>query len=410
MATEQTAVSSTLQDLRAKYKTQGEYRADSHASFDKRNTMAPTRASQSPADVRFRDNLGGVQKEIAAIQLDMIDFVDEHGKLNAKFLDAISKGGKFTLGEYFRMKFYGMTGNKTKVKAIKVDAMGRKSDSMITLVDLIGDVANEILQSAKQGKSRAEQLQTEVVSHMKYLHSEFVKNLSSGNYTGVDEATAQREVDKFKKELSDLDDVIGSYEGKIRTAKTANDLDQVRALAKELDEVYQMQHGVLDGRLAADGVVSEIRRQLLDAAEGAQSAKGAIAASKVNYEAATKLVDIFNEQEIKYRHACDHMLKVFKQQAQVYTATKMASDMKDALLKMSELSNRLMQSNAKMVMQVAEDTFELLQASIYDPDQTRAIREKLEAHTADLNARKKEWAEAQLTGTEGPQEPGYAKP
>jgi hypothetical protein len=176
-----------------------------------------------------------------------------------------------------------------------------------------------------------------------------------------------------------------------------------------MSEVLDMKYGVLDGKLAADGVVSEIRRKILDSSEGVQSAKGATAASRVNYHAINALIDAYNELEIKYRHALSDMVPVFKIQAGIAVSGKQALEMKEALLRSAAISNRLMNFNSKLVTHLATEVFELTKTPLYDPVKARAVEDRISSYMTQLNQAKIEWAENQQRISEIPNAPHYAK-
>jgi len=190
--------------------------------------------------------------------------------------------------------------------------------------------------------------------------------------------------------------------------RASGNIQEVVRLTDEMSQVLDMKHQILDGQLSAERLTSEIRRQILDSSEAVQSSKGAIAASKVNYRAINALVDSLSELEIKYRHAKEDMVPVFKIQGKIAAGGLAALEMRDTLLKVSAISERLMEANARMVMHLAAESFELLQTPLYDPVKAQATEERLRLYMTDLNQKKMEWADnMQQLGTSPTATPHY---
>ncbi len=155
-------------------------------------------------------------------------------------------------------------------------------------------------------------------------------------------------------------------------------------------------------------MVSNIRREILDSAEGVQSSKGAAAASKANYVAINALIDSMSELEIKYKHAMEDMVPVFKIQGKIASASIAASDIKNTLIEVAAKSQQLMEANANLTMHLAAEVFDLLKTPIYDIDKAEAVTQQVQGFMKDLNNQKMEWAENQQRLSAIPEQPHYA--
>ncbi len=409
------ATSTRLAGLIEKYKTeQPAERAGAHQAFDAKTSYeddkkALQRISKAP-QAGSKISTGDIHAEMAGIQLDLADLADQYGKLNVSFQHLIGAKKIYNIGDVSKIAFYSVLGRKGKVKEVKVNAAKRRGDSIEFLVDKMTEVLNEQYQKAVQGRDRAKTLQVENVAHMKNLDKKLIESIRGNYSTSADLAAAEQEVKKLEAELGEIDGLLESYENDIQKAKTAGSVDLVSKLVGEMSQALDIKYGVLDGRLAADGVVSEVRRSMLNHAEGVQSAKGAVAASKTNYQAINALIDAMNDLEIKYRHACEDMIPVFKIQGRIAAGGMQALEMRDTLVRVANASQRLMEANERLVTHLARETFELLQTPIYDVEKAKVVEARIKASMDELNQLKKDWAENQQRLTEQPSAPHYAQP
>ncbi|MDO8556710.1 MAG: hypothetical protein Q7R96_06080 [Nanoarchaeota archaeon] len=338
---------------------------------------------------------GNYLATLGGIKLELAQLADDYGKFNTSFMDALRGKDKYTIGERLRLGWHKYaTGNRQKVLTIKTSALQRRGDALEYLVTQMGKVLNDQHQKAIEGRDKAKTLQIEVVGHMKTLDRKLIDSLKGGNYKGADLTDAQAEAGKLEQDLLEVNEMLEGYQMKIRQAQDAGKLEDVRKLTEEAGQILDIKYNILDGRIAADGIVSEIRRSILDSAEAVQSSKGALAASSVNYQATNALIDSFNELEIKYRHAISDFLPVFLIQGKIADLGESGLTMRQALLKSAELSQRLMDVNAKLVVDVAEKSFQLLQTPLYDPAKAKVIEDEITARMHELNKIKIEWAQA----------------
>ena len=349
------------------------------------------RLSAGPAADR-KTTIGTIQADMAGIQLDLTELADRYGKLSVSFKNLVGKNSLYNLGDAFKIGYYKSTFRDKKANEVRREAIGRKGDAVERLVNKMAEVLQEQHQKALDGKERADSLLSQNVERQKTLDRDLIDSLKKGRYTFADQFSADKEVEKLEVELKDIEDVLSNYERDVNKARAGGDLEAVANLTGEMSEVLDMKHGVLDGRLSADGVVSNIRRQMLDSAESVQSAKGAISASKVNYQALGALADAMNELSVKYKYALRDMIPVFKEQGAIASLGTQALDMKQALLDSAEISNRLMDANSRLVTHLAAETFELLRTPLYDPERAKVVEEQIRGYMKQLNALKVEWA------------------
>jgi hypothetical protein len=410
-----TASQSALERLRAQYPTS---RSTADQAFDSRattisdsqhnsNRRTLERISRAP---QLEGKSSDIPIEMAKIELELADLAEDYGQLNVNFKNLVGKEKIYTLGDVFSLGYHSLPiiGSKQKKREVKIQAIKRRGDALEVLVSRMTDVLNEQHQKTIDGKSHAQEMQVSNIAFMKQLDSALIERLKSSYVGTSDYAEGQKEVGKLEAELNDINGVLTEYEGKVQAAKGSGDVETVKKLTGEMSEVLEMKYQILDGKLTADGTVSEIRRKMLDSAEGIQSAKGAISASKVNYQAISALIDSYSELEIKYRYALSDMIPVFKTQAQIATAGKSALQMKEAILRTAEISNRLMEFNSRLVTHLATEVFDLLKTPLYDPVKAREVEEKIKNYMTELNSAKVEWAESQQTIKDMPDSPHYS--
>ncbi len=409
--TEQTQVKNGLEGLTQKYGYNADTKTVTNRSFDGAAELSSSkknlrRISNSP---QTSTSTGDVHVQMASIQLDLAELADEYGKINVNFSSLVGSKKLYGLLEGMRIKGNEFVGRKKAAKELKLKAIQRRGDAIEYLVNQMSEVLDQQYEKVVQGGAKCRGVQLENISHLKTLDRKLVDSLKNGVYKGVDMSQAEKEVSRLETELNDIQKVLEDYEGKINTAKRTGDIDAVSKLADEMSQVLDIKHGVLDGRLGAEGIVSEIRRKILGSAEAVQSSKGAIAASKVNYQALELLIGSYHDLEIKYKNAKEDMIPVFKIQGKIAAMGTEVANLKTLLLRVADISNKLMKANSDLVTKVSSETFNLLQTPIYDPVQMREAEEKLSAYRAELNRNKIEWAESVQSIKETPDQPHYAQ-
>jgi hypothetical protein len=406
----ETKTSSALESLLRKYGG----REAVHATFDRLSSVAGTesksRISSAPKIAIEPLSTGDVSAQVAAIELDLAALAEEYGQLNVNFSNIVShKGIKLNANDLAKIALYYVTGRTESRRKVKIEAARRNGNAIEILTDKMGNVLNTQHQKGIEGRDYAKAVQIENITHMKKLDRSLIDRLRRGYVSGADLSQAQEEVKKIEKELSDIDEILTNYENDVQKAKATGDLATVTKLTDEMGQVLDIKEGVRDGALAAGGVVSDIRRKMLESAEGVQSAKGAYAASKVNDVAINLWIDAMTELEFKYRHALEDMIPVFKIQGKIAAGGKAALEMKQALVRTAEISNRLMHINSSLVQKLTSEVFELVKTPLYDAAKAKELEVRLKGYMDQLNANKKEWAETQQRVSEIPTAPHYAQ-
>ncbi len=382
---EQTAHSG-LDKLRAKYGGQN-VQPISEIYDQKSAVRLQDRLGATPG---AKTQVGNYQAELGTIKIELAQLAQRYGKLNIQFKELLTGKTKMRFLDLVKYPF----ANADKNLNIHIEPLGRRVDALESLVDRMGEVLEDQHQRAIKGRDKAKTLQQTVIAHIKYLDKKLIESLKGGNYTTTDLTEAQQEARKIEQELAEVNEVLDDYQIKIKTAQETGKIEDVRKLSEEVGQVLDMKYNILDGRLSTDGIVSDIRRSILDSAEAAASAKAAAAASQVNYQATNALVDAFNELEIKYRHAKTDFLPVFKHQAMITDAGEAALKMRDALAETARISERLMAANVQMIEDVASKTFDLLKMPLYDPERAKTLETEIREYMENLNAQKMAWAEA----------------
>ncbi len=407
----ETPQTTTLQTLIEKYgKPDVSPRESAQRAFEVTSHYAQTqRVSKSPTSTSELKT-GDIHAEMAGIQMDLAELAERYGKLNVGFSSLVGKNRVLGVSDLPSIMLNTLLMRRGRVRQIKIDAARRKGENIEYLVNMMSEVLNDQYQTALKGRGNAQRLQVENVSHMRKLDEALIQRLSSGYVGTADYALAQSEVGKLEAELKEIDATLGDYEVQVQNAKTSGGVELVKRLTGEMTQVLDIKYGVLDGKLASEGVVSEIRRKMLESAEGVVSAKNAAAASRVSYKAIGALIDSMSELEIKYRHALEDMVPVFKIQGKIASYSMQAKDMKDALIGTAKISQRLMEANVRIVSGLATEAFELLQTDLYDPQKAMESEARIDGYMDELNQRKVEWAEMKNRVSEIPNQPHYASP
>jgi hypothetical protein len=385
---------SSLERLREKYSIPrgGDAAAKVFAKFDEKE--ARPRRGMAPG-AEEDDGVGEIHREMAAIRLALARLAKQYGQLNVTFGNLLGPDKVFSMWDGMRIKLNEILGRDDRATEIQLEAVQERGDALELLVNKMAEVLVEQHQKAIQGRDRARQMQVETLAELKRLDRKLIEELRGGQFTTADLAAAEHEAVQLQLEMAEIDEALADYQGQIQAARDAGDLEKVTTLTREVSEVLDLKYGVLDGKLAAEGVTAEIRRELLDHSEGVQSAKGALAATRVNYQAVGALIDAMSELEIKYRHAQADMVPIFRMQAKISGMGEEALGMQATLRDLAAVSERLMENNVKLVEQVTERTFDLLTTPIYNAEKAAAVERELADYMQQLNERKKEWAELQ---------------
>jgi len=351
------------------------------------------RMSSGPKSRVGGDDTATIYRNLAEVKLNLAELNETYNALNVGWRDLIgTKGIDYTWGETAKLFGYSLMGAKKRKKAIKLDAATRKGTKISTLTDRIASVVLEQREEVLKGKETAKGIQKRTVAHMKHLDTSLVDNLKASYVTTADLAEAQKEVDSLKGEIEDINAVLLEYEGQVNEAKQINDINEVKRLTGEMEQVLVMKRGVLEGHLGAKNVEMEIRREILNAADGVQSAKGAIANTDVTYTVSNSLLDSMHKLEIKYDNFIDHHLEVLKLQGELAAAGELTLEAENALLETAKVNQDLMDVNIMLVTHLAKRTSDLLQTDLADPERAMAAKEELESIVEAINQNDLDWA------------------
>lgn len=403
----------TLDELTKKYGTGGSVAAQrgfDAAALDRQSATATIRRFGVKPATGKADDTGAIHKEFAEINLMLAELADEYGKLNVRFSDILGKEG-YTFSTLAKVAMYTVVGQRDKVLSVKLNAVNQRGNALSMLVDRMAEALQEQHQYAVRGVAQARGIQTENHAQIKRLEERLVQSLDKSTFRAEDHYKAQTALEQIEADLANMDAKLVDYEGRINAARQSGDATTAATLTAEMRTALQTKYAILDRRLQAEETASEIRRQIIDSAEGTQSAKGAGSAAKVNYRATNALIDAMNELEVKYRYAMEDMIPVFKQQALIAMQGDAALDMRDSLLKVAALSERLMNFNARAVTHLAAQTFELLQTPLYDPATAAQVERTIADTMQQINAMKIEWAQAVQSASAHVEHPqGYVRP
>ncbi|MDO8641202.1 MAG: hypothetical protein Q7R33_06620, partial [Nitrosarchaeum sp.] len=250
-------------------------------------------------------------------------------------------------------------------------------------------------EKAIKGEEYARTVLSECVEHMIFLDKSLIQRLRDGAYGHADYETSQKEITKLESELKEFDEAFAKYDAKLGEAKVARDMDLYLKITDEVSQLLDMKKEVLNGKLAADQTASEIRRKMLEASEGVQSAKVNAEASKLNYQAIGLWIDSMGELVNKYKHVESDLIPVFKIQSKIAVGTIEALEMKKTLVRIANASQRLMEANEKLVTVLGTETWDLTQNPLYDVDKAQQMTERLKQFHEDLNQQKLDWIDVQ---------------
>lgn len=379
-----------------KYQTNS--RQVTQTAFDARQEHAQqVRMGSAPRTASLENmNIGERMAGWDSINNDLIDLADKYEKLDVNFHNLIGSDRIYDIGDALSIAFYTVLRRKGKIREIRSEALKEKGNGIENLANMMAEVVGTQYEMTKQGVSDGLDVRQAIISEMRRLDRKNIDSLRSGLYTGADEAAAQQEVARLTTELSEIDDVLQQYQADISAARAEGDIPKVNTLSDEVSQVLDLKYSVLDGKLAAEGTVSDIRRAVLDAAEGVQSAQGALAAAQASYEIVEALLDGMYALQIKYKHAQEDMIPQLKIQAVTTTLAKQAIGQNDLLKRLGNISSRLVDANAVGVKYVGRLAADLLKAQIYNPEHMESARQDVRSFRQDLAVDLKDWAESVL--------------
>jgi len=397
-----------LERLKAKYEDRStSSREETYEAFDQglssrtdRGTQKTLeRLSQAPRKEEGESGTAELYGDMARVELELADLAQRYGKLNVEFTNLVGKNAVYSAGEAAWLIWYSLPvfGDKKKLIDLKVKGATKKGANIEILVNKIVEVVDEQHQKSIEGKERIRDLQIGVVGQIKTLNRNLVERLSTG-YTGsYDHAEAEEELKRLESELTEIGGILTDYEGKVQTARDTRDVEKVKELVGEMNEVLEYQEQILDGRLQAEGVHQEIRRDILESAEGVQSAKGALARANVTYQIINGLIDTMDQAEFKYRHFKEDLVPLFKVEAAAASIADGSEAMQKRLVEISSAYQNLSEGLARTSMRLSEQAFNLTQMDLAGSERAKELEGILSEHAKEMHRLQMEWAEAENT-------------
>jgi len=352
------------------------------------------RISQQPTFIDEKA-LGEIYQEWNEIQDMLIDLNEQEGQVKTDLNSVMGKDKYFTVSEFLRYQLNSAIGRKRKAKAIKRSALRRKGDTIEFLTNLWAEVIDKQYETAERGLELVSGYQEENIGLLKQFDVELVKALKEAVVAGKDRAIVEHERDKLVAELNELDEALGEKEKEMFDAKAKGDLEAVANISAEMTELLDYKHQVLDGRVAADEEVSDVRREILQSAETIQAAKGAVAAAKMHYTAINGLIDSYHELVVKYTNAKEFFIPNFRMASKIAQAGHDALRLRKTLIDSAIVYEKMMNTNRKIVSTLGELTFKLLKTPLIDVEKTNEINEKLGEFYKELQREKDEWTDLQ---------------
>jgi hypothetical protein len=368
-------------------------RQSAHTTFQDqiRLSRQPVQSLDSYVTLQGTDKVK-IQNDLARIRRDINALTMDYAQANKAFRDMIASDDLSTW-EKMRVGWHEhVTGNMERARNILENSEERRNASMVDLIDDMAEILNMQHEKALQGTTHSMEIKMTIDQRIRELHRAMLSR-HKGSATGAEQFNAAKlELYRLNTEIEQVDALIHQYSLAVQNAALSEDQVKVEELTGEMHNLIDLKYGLMDGRLAAEGKVSDVRLNILNYTEGLQSARGSLAASNVNYQAASALYDAMSELEIKFRYAKEDMIGVFKDQAMIAAAGSDAIDMKDTLVEMARISEELMAANAELVTYLADESFKLLQTPLYDVQKASALEKQIRTYMNDLNAQKIEWA------------------
>jgi hypothetical protein len=350
------------------------------------------RVSSSPGETKQDEQLSEIYGRMAELEFNMGSLADSRGKLEVQFKDLLSKDG-VRIYETAALAFYKAVGREYGIRArkIRIKVAERKGKGLGGIISGISDAMEDQHEEVTSGVNLTRNTFAHGVAYVKQFDSDLIEALRGG-YVGSEESTiANNELDRLTSELDDINDVLTGLERQAIQAKSIGDMDSLHQYTDEMDQILIMRNDVLDGQTSAEGVVSEIRRKMLESTETVQSARGAGAAMRVNNAHSADLIDSFVKLEIKYRNAKRFMIPVFEQSAANAAAAKQGLGLTQFLSETSENANRLLDLAGEMTLKLSSDSFELFKNPTYDNERMEAALAKSRENRANLRQLEDEW-------------------
>jgi hypothetical protein len=353
------------------------------------------RVSSSPRTAERGGETETLYRNLADIQMSLAELAEEQGKLDIRFKDVVGSERYLQAADLAKILGWGVLLQKRRVRAVKLDAIARKGETIDNLSDRIAEVIEEEHQNAVKGIELAYNVQTQTIEHTKTVGKNLVSRLK-GSYVGdVDLANGEKEVARIESELKNYETIISDYETKILTAKKEGKVGDLEKLTEELTQIVEEQGFKVDKKQESDKIVHEITRQILDYADGVRSARNALEALKVSDKQCNALIDSWNKLEIKYRHAKEDMIEIYRIQGKIAAYGTRGLEMNRVLQQTAESYRQLLEHNERLVLHLTKQTFDLIKTDLYDPEKCKEIETRLTAALEEQKKAEMTWAQNQ---------------
>ncbi|HLP79598.1 MAG TPA: hypothetical protein VK158_03115 [Acidobacteriota bacterium] len=395
----QTAISSELEQRLQKIGTYTAAPASTISQTLRRpatRQATPTRVSASPKQDTQKDEAAQIREEMAQITLSLSKLGRQYGVHNAEFADLLSKNGSFKLHERFRLGWYThVWKNQDKADEIEVNAYTRNAESLDTIAQKMDEVVTTAYQRAEEGLAKVLETRTRAINNKRFLERSLIDKLQEGYVSDDEMAEATAEVTKYMTELSFFDETLTMLHAEIEKAKNANDVGAVKALAQKAQETLDKKYDLVDGKVGADGKVSDLRRRVLSVAHSVDTIKGSIVASDVSMAQAEQYVTQFNKLKDMYMDMKTYVMENFKISARLASQGQLADRLADGLITLGSSARAMLDINQRLLEHVEQKIRTIYETPVYSVEDGRQIRSRLLEFESEVLEKDMQYAEAQ---------------
>lgn len=364
---------------------------------DQLGTREKQRTSTAPDNEIDTQDRTQLYARLSKVQLDMAQFASDYKGIMTSFQeligsDLLTTGEK--LGLWFRRS---VRRNERVAKEYEIKACTNKGLNLDKLVDALAKILDREHQTALEGTNYLQEIRVGVIEHLKKMKQEAIEGLRNSYRDTPEQATAEASLMRLQKDLDHIDRELANYEMQVSQARTTKNVDEVKRLTDEMLKLVEVQDALFDTKLETDQELFGIRRGQMDMAKRVQSAKGAIAATRLNYQTTNTLIEAYSDMEITFRYDLEHNIRVFKDQAILAIAGAKLEDMGEMMLRKADLALRTQELSVQMSTYAATKSFELLKSSQYDPKVERDLEANMVKYRDNMNKLRDEWVTLQTT-------------
>ena len=300
-----------------------------------------------------------------------------------------------------------VVGNKKKFRAIQINAAQRKGVKVSATLDDVEVILDKKYQVSVDNVDLVNEIRIDQVQATKDMDKLLIERAKQGNFNHADYTKQVNILGERETALSEINETFKGLKYNLEQAQEAKDAIKVKEISREVDKVLNQKHTLMDRVLDQDKKVSDIRRNILDAAKGVESAEGTLAAYRVNYKVIGGLVDAANEQEIMFKYTRSDTMKNLKIQARIADAGESMLDQQKLLDDLSNVSNELNDHIVDLTDYFTRATFEQFQKKTYDPKRLAVKEKEIDGKLRELNQLKMEYAKNRQKMTDVMDAPSY---